>query len=236
MEDPELTPDYMKSAGFPIGQTRVTPYSEIIENWDEIYTGVMSNVNNLSIPGDFRFIDYNANGIIDEKDAVPYGYPNHPQIINNYTLGANYKGFSVSLQFYSTRNSTLTQSLVMWGGVYMNKSIDRIVLDNAWIPERENSATYMRPAWNYPGSSGDGQYNRVDGTLWRLKTAEMAYAFTGEALRKIGLKNMRIYVNGNNLWLWSHLNEDRETGGIRNVGFDGYPLAKRINFGMDVTF
>jgi len=236
MEDPELTPDYMKRAGFPIGQTRVTPYSEIINNWDEMYTGVMSNVNNLSIPGDFRFIDYNANGIIDEKDAVPYGYANHPQIINNYTLGADYKGFSVRLQFYSTRNSTLTQSLVMWGGVYMNKSIDRIVLDNAWIPGRENSATYMRPAWNYPGSSSDGQYNRVDGTLWRLKTAEMAYAFTGEALRKIGLKNMRIYVNGNNLWLWSHLNEDRETGGVRNVGFDGYPLPKRINFGMDVTF
>ncbi|MCX6327322.1 MAG: TonB-dependent receptor [Bacteroidia bacterium] len=236
MEDPELTPDYMKAAGFPIGQARVTPYSELIKNWDEIYTGVMSNVNNMRLPGDFRFVDYNANGIIDVNDAVPYGYSNHSQIINNYTLGADYKGFSVMLQFYSTRNSTLNQELIMWGGVYMNQSIDRIILDNAWIPERENSATYMRPNWNFAGSPGDGQYDLADGTLWRLKSAEMAYAFTGGSLKRIGIKNMRIYVNGNNLWLWSHLNEDRETGGIRNVGFDKYPLPKRINFGMNITF
>jgi TonB-linked SusC/RagA family outer membrane protein len=236
MEDPELTPDYMKDAGFPIGQSRVTTYSEIINSWDEMYTGVMSNVNNMRLPGDFRFIDYNANGIIDVNDAVPYGYANHPQVISNYMFGSDYKGFSVRLQFYSTRNSTLTQSLAMWGGVYMNQSIDRIVLDNAWIPGRENSATYMRPVWNFPAAAGDGQFNQVDGTLWRLKTAEIAYAFRCGALKKIGIKDLQIFVNGNNLWLWSHLNEDRETGGVRNVSFDKYPLTKRINFGMNITF
>ncbi|MEN6323229.1 MAG: TonB-dependent receptor [Proteiniphilum sp.] len=238
MEDPELTPNYMKNAGFPIGQVRLTPYSDIIRSWDEMYTGVMNQVNNTSLLGDFRFVDYNANGFIDGKDAVPYGYADHPQIINNYTFGADYKGLSLMVQFYSTRNSTLSESLIMWGATYMNQSIDRIVLDNAWIPSRENTARpYHRANWNFPGASGDGQYNRVDGTLWRLKTAEIAYTITNSFIRSMGIDNARVYVNGNNLWLWSHLNEDRETGGTRGDGnFEKYPLTKRINFGMNISF
>ena len=239
MEDPELTPDYMKKAGFPIGQQRSTLYSGIINNWDEMYTGTMSLVNNKRLPGDYRFIDYNADGFIDGKDAVPYGYSDHPQIVNNYTFGADYKGFSVMVQFYSTRNITANQSLDIWGDLYMNRSIDRIVLDNAWIPGREGSATFRRANWNY-ASAGDGQYNFVDGTLWRLKSAEIAYTFTGGLLNKIGINNAKIYVNGSNLWLWSHLNEDRDTGGNRVYSDDGgfglYPLMKRINFGMNISF
>jgi hypothetical protein len=196
----------------------------------------MSQVNNTSLLGDFRFVDYNANGIIDGKDAVPYGYTDHPQITNNYTLGADYKGLSLMVQLYSTRNSTLKESLIMWGATYMNQSIDRIVLDNAWIPGRESTATYHRANWNFPGAAGDGQYNQVDGTLWRLKSAEIAYTFTGGTLKKMGINNARIYMNGNNLWLWSHLNEDRETGGTRGDSFEKYPLTKRINFGMNISF
>jgi TonB-linked SusC/RagA family outer membrane protein len=235
MEDPELTPDYMKNAGFPIDQVRVTPYSGLIKSWDEMYTGVMNQVNNTSMVGDYRFIDYNADGFIDNKDVVPYGYADHPQIANNYTIGADYKGLSLMVQFYSTRNSTLDESLTMWGQ-YLNQSIDRIVLDNAWIPGRENTATYHRPNWNISGGGGNGQYSEVDGTLWRLKTAEIAYTFTGGTLKKMGINNTRLYVNGNDLFLWSHLNEDRESGGIRGTSALKYPMTKRINFGIDISF
>jgi TonB-linked SusC/RagA family outer membrane protein len=241
MEDPELTPDYMKAAGFPIGQQRSQIYSGIINSWDDMYTGTMSQINNRSLPGNYRFIDYNADGLIDEKDVVPYGYSDHPQIVNNYTFGAEYKGLSVMFQFYSTRNSTLDQSLISsWGGSAMNLSIDHIVLDNAWIPGREGTATYRRANFNYTDPAS-GQFNKVDGTLWRLKSAEIAYTFTGGSLKKFGINNARIYVNGNNLWLWSHLNEDRERGSRRNADaqgqpFDIYPLTKRINFGMNITF
>lgn len=239
MEDPELTPDYMKNEGFPIGQQRATLYNDIIDNWDQMYTGTMSLINNTRLPGDYRFVDYNADGFIDVKDEVPYGYANYPQIVNNYTLGMDYKGLSLMVQFYSTRNSVLNQDLTIWGGSYMNRSIDRIALDNSWIPGRENSATFRRANWNF-SDDGSGQFNKIDGTLWRLKTAEIAYTFTSSSLNKFGIDNARIFVNGNNLWLWSHLNEDRERGQARQSqegeNFDKYPLTKRINFGMNITF
>ena len=234
-EDPELTPAYMKDEGFPINQQRTTLYSGIIDSWDEMYNGSMAQTNITSLPGDYRFIDYNADGYIDSKDVVPYGYSDHPQIISNYMLGVEYKGFSVMVQFYSTRNSIANQDLVIWGGDFMNRTIDRIALDNGWIPGREGAATFRRPNWNYT-IPGNGQYNKVDGTLWRLKTSEIAYTFTSEFLKKMAVNSARLYVNGNNLWLWSHLNEDREIISTRGKGFEYYPLTKRVNFGIDITF
>jgi len=242
MEDPELTPDYQKKAGFSIGEKTSTIYSGIINNWDEMYTGVMNLNNPTRLPGDYRLVDYNADGYIDNlKDAVPLGYSGNPQIVNNYTIGVDYKGFSVMVQLYSTRNNIVDQNLALWTDSYgsQNLSVDRIVLDNSWIPGREGTATFRRPDWNFP-SAGDGQFNKVDGTMWRLKTAEIAYTFTAGSLNKIGFSNARIFVNGTDLWLWSHLNEDRESGGTRGVNatnkFGMYPLTRRINFGINLTF
>ena len=42
-----------------------------------------------------------------------------------------------------------------------------------------------------------------DGSYIRLKNAEVAYTFTSNWIKKIGLESLRIYVNGNNLWLWT---------------------------------
>lgn len=239
MEDPELTPDYQKKAGFPIGQQRSTLSSGLINNWDQMYTGVMGLNNSTSLPGDYRFVDYNADGVIDSKDGVPYGYPSIPEIVNNYTFGLDYKGFSVMMQLYSTRDCTVDQNLTIWGNQYMDQSVERIVLDNSWLPGRVGSANLNRANWNFT-SAGSGQFNKVDGTLWRIKKAEIAYTFSGRSLKKFGIDNLRIYVNGNDLYLWSHLNEDRERNIVRDLnitnGVDFYPMTKTINFGMNITF
>lgn len=238
MEDPYLLPAYQKKEGFPIGQNKTQFYTGIINSWDELYTGVMGTENSLRLPGDFRMLDYNADGVIDSYDVVPYGYPGYPLLVSNYTIGANFKGWGIMMQFYNTRNSTLYQEKVMWGGSLI-ASVDRVILDGAWIPGRENEATFSRPLalYNDPGS---GQFNNVDGTMWRLKTAEISYELSDSFLKNIGISNFRIFINGNNLWLWSHLNEDRERATIRNNTanemFDRYPMTKRVNFGLNISF
>lgn len=82
-----------------------------------------------------------------------------------------------------------------------------------------------------------GQLQLVDGTQWRIKNAELAYTLTAERLRKAGITSLRFYISGNNLWLFSHLNEDRETGGTRtNDNVMKYPLTKRYTFGVKIEF
>lgn len=76
-EDPELAPAYQKQAGFQIGQSRsLLNQPGLIYTWDQIYTGVLPQNNTaFMLPGDFRQIDYNGDGQINDFDVVPYGYP-----------------------------------------------------------------------------------------------------------------------------------------------------------------
>ena len=48
---------------------------------------------------------------------------------------------------------------------------------------------------------------------------------------------MRLFLNGNNLFFWSDLPDDREntySGGSATEG--AYPTTKRINLGIELTF
>lgn len=241
-EDPELLPDYQKAAGFPIGQVRTIMHDEIVDSWDEMYTGVngLTSSNSWDLPGDYRLVDYNADGIIDNKDVVPFGYSSRPELVFSIAPGIEYKNFDFSIQFYGMTNYILNQDLKIWGQ-YHDYSIDELAFDQIWFPGREESATFRRPTWKFGNRSGldDGHFNQVDGTIWRIKTAEIAYTLQSEKL-VMGIDNIRIYLNGTNLWLYNHLNEDRDRTSTRdyaaNDGFDAYPILKSFNLGINVTF
>jgi hypothetical protein len=58
------------------------------------------------LPGDYYVIDFNADGIIDNSDQVPYGYSDAPQNTYNLTAGFEWKGVSAFVQFYGVNNVT----------------------------------------------------------------------------------------------------------------------------------
>lgn len=74
--------------------------------------------------------------------------------------------------------------------------------------------------------------------MWRLKTAEVAYKVEHQKLEKAGIRSVSLFLNGNNIFLWSHLNEDRETGGVRDHDShrSKYPITRRFNFGAKIEF
>ena len=76
----------------------------------------------------------------------------------------------------------------------------------------------------------DPYRNLVDASMVRLKMVELSYRLPAKACRKIGLKGLRIYVNGNNLYLWTKMADDRDFGsGNRGA----YPTLKRFNVGLN---
>ena len=231
-EDPEAYPFYQKQAGYQIGQNRTMVHSGIVNSWDEIYTGVVNLSNNSSfLPGDYRLIDYNSDGYIDGEDGVPYGYPTHPQYTYGFALGAEYKGLSLTLNFYGAYNVTVNYG-------YNEFSFDapntyQESLDNTWLPEYGNANPTWR-ALNFKRSAvSNGSYNSRDGSFLRLKTAELGYTLPQKWLSGLGISNLRLYVNGNNLFFWSDLPVD-----IEGQDFDikNYPNTKQINYGVNITF
>lgn len=229
-DDPELRPDYQKLAGYQIGQTRTYINSEMINTWDDLYTGVMGADNTQSLPGDFRQIDFNADGFIDNRDQAPWMYPTRPQYNYSLTLGGEYKGFSASIMFYGVYNVSRNRGFGEFSEFYtIARDIQR---DLSWLPEAGRTTTAEYPHVRYSTGSPKGDYWLWDASYLRIKNAQIAYTFDENFLGKSGLANLRVYLQGNNLAFWSQMKDDREGDSDARA----YPVMKRFTVGALVGF
>ncbi|MDP2336868.1 MAG: TonB-dependent receptor [Bacteroidota bacterium] len=233
-DDPLLLASYAKAEGYSIGQTRSQIRAGFYNNWDQVYASVPMETNDMSkLPGFYNILDFNADGVIKATDdRAPYGYSQVPQNTFNTSLGADYKGFSVMVQFYGVNNVSRYVPLQNFSGR------TDVVFDHVadyWSKDNQDASSFL-PRWKTAGQN-IGDYFIYDGSYIRLKTAEIAYTFQGRGIKKAGLSGLRIFLNGNNLLFWSKLPDDREasfSGGSDSEG--AYPTVKRINLGFDLTF
>ena len=90
------------------------------------------------------------------------------------------------------------------------------------------------PRWSSTPSYYEGTRYHYDGSYIRLKNAEIAYTWTGGWVKKLGMSMFKLYLNGNNLWLWSRMPDDRESNfagtGLASQG--AYPTVRRFNLGF----
>ena len=243
-DDPELVPDYLKAQGYKINQTRSQIRNGFYNNWDDIYASVPRETNDLlKLPGFYNVLDFNADGIIKSADdSEPIGYSDVPEHTYNFSMGADYKGFSVMFQLYGVNNVTRNMSLSSFSG-QLNILFDRF--RDYWSEDNMDADAYL-PRWRVSGAT-TGDFWLWDASYLRLKTAEISYTFQEPFLKKTKLGGVRIFLNGNNLLFWSELPDDREGTALGNTGAAGgpgtgsasggaYPTSRRINLGVDLTF
>ena len=229
-EDALLLDDYQKKAGKSIGQAYSYVSSGFYNTWDQVYGSTKLNTyDNQKLPGNLNMIDYNGDGVIDNKDAVPYGYPERPRNTYNATVGVEWKGFSAFVQFYGVNNINRYLQLVSFSGQYHYDNVYK--QGSYWTKDNPNAAVPMpRYASVMPYYGTTYLY---DGSYLRLKNAEIAYTFKLSQLKYIGINALRIYVNGDNLILWTKMPDDRE---VSMGAATAYPTIRRFNLGCNLTF
>lgn len=230
-DDPALYAAYQKSAGYSIDQNRAYVDAGFVNNYDEIYGSVAHDKTDLhKLPGDYYIIDFNGDGIIDSKDNIPYGYSGNPENTYNATVGMEWKGFSAFLQFYGVNNVTRVVNLASFGN-----NLNTVYNLGTWWANDAANAEITTPRWQSTPNYNDGTQYMFDGSYVRLKNAEIAYTFNGGWVKKLGVNNLRIFLNGNNLWVWSRMPDDRESN-FAGAGSQGaYPTMKRYNVGLKLT-
>ena len=171
---------------------------------------------------------------IDNYDEVPYGYPNQPQNTYNATIGFEWKGFSAFVQFYGVTNVTRQVVFESLSG-RQNTVYDE---GTYWSKNNVNADSPI-PRWISSPTTGYNNAHRYmyDGSYIRLKNAEMSYTWNSGWVKKIGLSSLRLYINGNNLWSWSRMPDDRESNfaGTGWASQGAYPTVKRFNLGLNIT-
>lgn len=216
---------------------------------DEIYRNpVLEGVYNKYsyLPGDIKYVDYNEDGMIDEWDMQPLMRNNTPIMNFGLTLGGQWKGLdlSLSLQGASMFNARMNSSPLQWGGsawdiftdrwhkVDASGNVNSYDPDGVWVAGKYPSTRIQDPQ-NYGIESGFW-YNNC--TYIRLKNVELGYTFPTKWTKYIGVKSLRLYANGYNLFTIQSSESDYIDPENPGGAIDRYPIMRNFNFGINVNF
>ena len=231
-DDPELIPSYRKAEGYSQGQYTSFIDNGYIQTYDELYSTPerQSNDDQVLI-GDHYIVDFNGDGIVDEtNDRAPYGYTGTPEHTYNATIGWEWKGFSMFAQLYGVTGVTRDVGL----GSFNNGLLT--VYDNGtWWNPVDNDGDVVVPRYSTQVSYNDGTQYLYDGSYFRLKNVEIAYTWTKGWIKKLGFSSLKIYLNGNNLFLITKMPDDRESNYGWSGGGGAYPTVRRYNLGIKLN-
>ncbi len=238
-------PEWQRSTGKPIPTNVNDPNQQngtLMYQYDGIFsTQADIDANKIDYssigasvlrPGDMKLKDIDGNGKIDANDRVRADRNNVPRFQGGMSANVRWRNFDLSVLLQGSAGGQIflqTESGTI--GNFLKYSYDhRWTVDNQStvdprIVDRSN------------------QYFSNGTTYWlhktdyiRLKNLELGYTLPATFANKIGLNNLRVYVNGLNLATYAPdmkgLFDPESTGG--NAQY--YPQARVVNTGLSVSF
>ncbi len=230
-DDAPLLPGYQRAAGHAIDQVYAYIDHGNLATWDDVIGSAnWSTDNGNKLPGDYNIVDFNGDGIINEDDRAPYQYSTIPQNTYSASVGWEWKGFSVYAQFYGVNNVTREVNFP----TFRSTAHVAYVEGDYWTPG--GTATLPTPRWGTSvNAAANGTRYLYDGSYIRLKNVEISYTFKGNWLKKAGIDSARLYLNGDNLYMWTDMPDDRESNTGYSSGDGAYPTVRRFNLGIEIN-
>lgn len=192
------------------------------------------------VPGDIRYVDVTGDGIIDNNDLVNIGNPNIPEIIYGSTFGVNWRGLEISVFFQGAANvSTYLQGEAAWPFIAGTKAAFETAKES-WSKERfERGDKITLPRLTASPEAGKHNYRpssfwMQDASYLRLKNVEIGYTFDQKLAARFGMRMLRVYMNGQNIYTWTKMRYfDPE---IPSSNGSVYPMTRVINIGANIQF
>jgi TonB-linked SusC/RagA family outer membrane protein len=196
--------------------------------------------NKTLLPGDIRYKDINGDGIIDGGDQTIIGRGSIPEIFYGLNLGLSYKGFdlSVLLQGATNFNFNIAGDLTY---PFSNNATAYSFFTDRWHREDIYDPNSKWIPGEFPSTIVEGTANnRINSTFWlrdatylRLKNFEIGYTLNKAVTDKIGIKNTRLFVSGQNTFTITkvkYLDPEIPGGGAGKY----YPQQKVWSMGINI--
>lgn len=249
------TKDYIESQAdgdFKLPLCRTAEGRSIAEFYGYVTDGVYDSYSELASGpkpaegtklGDFKYVDINGDGKIDENDRTYIGSP-LPKFTYGTYVSVDCYGFDLSVSLmgsYGNKIFNLTKYYLNGAGDDVtNYSKDRL---NAWSASNHTSE---------PKSGGGVNYRRPssayveDGSYIRLKDIVLGYTFPITVTNKLKVSKIRVYGQIQNLLTFTkYTGFDPEIGKLENqgdsnleIGVDRatYPQARTFVGGVMFVF
>lgn len=251
-DDLPYAPDYRKEAGKPYGSQNngvVTTGDGYFTSIDDIHNNPAPTTIDKTSVGDYKFLDYTADGKISSLDMYPIEGTKFPPITYSFSGGFSYKNFDFNILFQGNvgKYVDFNQSFEV---EFCNASwrVHESQLDY-WSPTNPNAnhstlhfSGTSSPMLNWGGGEADKGYNlRLEDRFWRnasylrLKEIYIGYKFDTNRLKEIaGISQLTLYATGNNLLTFTNLIEGDPERKDFSRGF--YPQMATAKVGLRVNF
>ncbi|WP_179412252.1 SusC/RagA family TonB-linked outer membrane protein [Mucilaginibacter sp. E4BP6] len=189
--------------------------------------------------GDTKYVDYNHDGQITTADKHNLGSA-QPKFTGSITNTFTYGQFDLSVFFngsYGNKIFNQLQQVLERPTLTQNASA---TLLNRWSPT--NPTGTVARATDSPVPQVTDRYVE-NGSYLKLKNASLGYTFTNGLASKIGAKQLRVYVSGQNLvTITKYSGLDPEVNFYDNdntkqgIDYGTYPAVRTFLAGVNVTF
>lgn len=217
-------------------------------------------------PGYMKLKDISGDGIINSDDRKVIGNA-LPKAQGGFGLNGTFKGFDLSAFFnWSYGNDVYNTGKIDYNQLYRTTygnmlntqnsanrftyidSAGDVVTDLVQLGEMNKSKTI----WSGSNSFGAAtpvasDYAIEDGSYIRLNNVTIGYTLPMKDFKKSIISNVRFYVTGSNLALWTkYSGYDPDVNSTRNgdgyaaltpgMDYSSYPRSRTFTFGVNATF
>lgn len=182
-------------------------------------------------PGDIKYVDLNEDGVIGPDDRTVLG-STQPRYTYGAALDLGWRNWDLNLHAQGVGK----QDMAIMGAYVENGSWEGFALkigEDYWTPE-DPDARFPRPQKQTQKNTEPSDHWVIDASYFRLKNVQLGYTLPQSLTDRAGLRRMRLYVGGTNLFTRSDLTEwgtDAETVTGRT---DYYQPVKTYTIGLNV--
>ncbi|PYF69928.1 SusC/RagA family TonB-linked outer membrane protein [Pedobacter nutrimenti] len=224
--------------GGSIGEFYGYKVAGVFQNTAEIAKSAQPN----AIPGDFKYVDQNGDGVIDGKDRVSLGSPN-PKF--SYGLNTNfaYKNFDLTIDIQGVAGVDVYNANL--GLRYGNENFTKDFYDHRWHGEG-TSNTYPSTNIGSGANSAPNSFFVESGAYIRVRNLQLGYTLPKALMGKWKMQRIRVFANAQNpINLFGYKGFSPEIGKptvgtysplSRGIDANVYPLYATYNLGVNVTF
>jgi TonB-linked SusC/RagA family outer membrane protein len=237
-DEPPGAPEWQRSTGSKMDTGLFYVADGVFQNQEEVESRASWDG---ARPGDVIFKDIDGNGEITADDRVRVERNDIPEWTGGITFSGSYKQFDFTAFFQGAAGAS--QYVQTESGTFGNYFAE--FAEKRWRPDPENP---MQQHPDQEHADGPRAFQRFE-EYWmannntyffrktdyiRLKTLEIGYNFPTSLMSRAGIQNMRVYLNGFNLFTWDTFNlMDPEAN---NNSGAYYPQKRVINAGISLTF
>ncbi len=226
--------------GQPMGTFYGYTVDGIFQDASQVNDGVAQDGEAV---GRFRWRDINGDKKIDNNDKGIIGDPN-PDLIFGFNVNLAYKSFDFSMFFQGTVGNdafNYTKYFTDFYGFSGNRS--NRMLYESWTPTRPDAILPMLDVNDNYSFQPSTSYVE-DASYLRAQVVQLGYRLPTRLLSKHKIDNVRIYLQGQNLFTITDYQGLDPAMGTRNnatelwtgIDYGNYPNARVILFGLNMSF